>query len=151
MFLNTTYSDFGCYKSKGIATVEQPVSEPAPTSLHSMPPILESIDSHDSGSSHQSEVHLPGEDLDQYLYPKSAHASSPWTTSDPFRLSVVYSLSPFALGDTETYLLDYFTNGLVPRCTTWPAENPFLRTIIPICLSALNEPLFNTIMAVACH
>ena len=59
--------------------------------------------------------------------------------------------SPFALGDRELYLLDYFTNNLLARCTTWPADNPFVRTLIPVCLSSPHQPLFNTIMATACH
>ncbi|KAI8659164.1 hypothetical protein NCS56_01133200 [Fusarium sp. Ph1] len=59
--------------------------------------------------------------------------------------------SPLSLGDNEIYLLDYFTHGVSPRCTTWPADNPFARTMLPICMSGLDKPLFNMVMAVASH
>jgi hypothetical protein len=67
----------------------------------------------------------------------------PWT--------IARNPSPFALAENEMYLLDYFTHGVSPRCTTWPADNPYARIILPLCMSALNEPLFNSVIAVASH
>lgn len=69
----------------------------------------------------------------------------------PLYLFVAQNPSPFRLGGSEVFLLDYFTNGLIPRCTTWPADNPFVRIVVPICLSAINGPLFHTVMAIASH
>lgn len=65
--------------------------------------------------------------------------------------ALIRNPSPFALADNEMYLLDYFTHGVSPRCTTWPADNPYARIILPLCMSALNEPLFNSVIAVASH
>ncbi|RMJ18253.1 hypothetical protein CDV36_002034 [Fusarium kuroshium] len=64
---------------------------------------------------------------------------------------IVRNPSPLTLGDNEIYLLDYFTYGVSPRCTTWPADNPFARTMLPICMSGPDKPLFNIVMAVASH
>ncbi|KAH6991380.1 fungal-specific transcription factor domain-containing protein [Ilyonectria sp. MPI-CAGE-AT-0026] len=90
------------------------------------------------------------DDVDMSLMPTNrAHVA---TCSNPiFCWPIVQNPSPFALGDNEMYLLNYFTHGVSPRCTTWPADNPFARTILPVCMSALDKPLFNIVMAVASH
>lgn len=62
---------------------------------------------------------------------------------------IVANPSFFSLQEDEAYLLDYFTYGVTPRCTTWAVDNPFARTMLPLCISSLGRPIFNTILAVA--
>lgn len=94
-----------------------------------------------------------GEDDMAVMPPLLVHDRAPETTwsdvTTPWTL--VRNPSPFALADNEMYLLDYFTHGVSPRCTTWPADNPYARIILPLCMSALNKPLFNSVIAVASH
>ncbi|KAI8657207.1 hypothetical protein NCS57_01098400 [Fusarium keratoplasticum] len=84
------------------------------------------------------------------LTPRNQTQISSWSNRT-FSWPIARNPSPLALGDNEIYLLDYFTHGVSPRCTTWPADNPFARTMLPICMSGPNKPLFNIVIAVASH
>lgn len=59
--------------------------------------------------------------------------------------------SPFAFKNNEMYLLNYFVYDISPRCTTWPMDNPFAQAIMPVCISALDTPIFNIVVAVSSH
>lgn len=155
MFLNTTYQDFQPkLSSNDILDIDPLGVKPAFVSLElylgpsSRPSTSLGLD----GIGSQDQPYVP-RDADHGLWSETGEAMASLVVSDSslYQPRMIRSPSPFALGNNEAFLLDYFTNGLAPQCTTWPAENPFVRTIVPICISALNEPLFNTIMAVACH
>lgn len=167
MFLNTTYRDFKHYLEVDDRRKDSILGK-APSYVPSWPsPALTTFDTPAilDGSQWDSEdllLDFDDADLDVNMFENDnvvemsslmpTYHVQMVTPNDPtFCWTIARNPSPFALGDNEMYLLDYFTHGVSPRCTTWPADNPFARTILPVCMSAQDKPLFNIVMAVASH
>jgi hypothetical protein len=150
MFLNTTYQDF-CYRPEAI---DPNTSSPMGVTLTPETPFSDKLQP--SESEPEDELHENNNDDNKTVQERNFNANfwldSNWATTElPTRFVSPCNPSPPGLGSNKMFLLDYFINDLIPRCTTWPVENPFIRVILPICLSAINEPLFYNIMAISSY
>ena len=176
MFLNTTYQDFKQFleaddlcnnSTSNEASFDappwlSPISRTSTTPRisgrrcwNSENPLVATsqiMDRHDWDSNNARDAKSFEEEDVETLLPTATNQTQMVTWENPtFSWGITPNPSPFALGGNESYLLDYFVHGVSPRCTTWPADNPFTRTLMPVCLSTPDKPLFNILMAVASH
>ncbi|KAK2868106.1 hypothetical protein FQN49_003155 [Arthroderma sp. PD_2] len=96
----------------------------------------------DFGSAQERPVEEP-ESLTQ-LYGKGRW-SSPFNPS--LRAAPCHPLLTFT--QTESYLLDYFIQGIGPNCSLSPHYNPYISLVTPLALS--HVPLRNTLLAIAAN
>ncbi|KAJ5232561.1 hypothetical protein N7468_005517 [Penicillium chermesinum] len=149
MFLNTTPADFVLpleplgLSGPDLPRIEQAVEDPDP-----FVDIMSLLDSDCPGNLQE---HFENTTEQCYNRDEDSMLGGRWINQSPTESYIPYELSPFGLNGKQLILLDYFTHKLIPRCTTWPVENPFVSIILPICLSATEKPLFYTVMAISSH
>lgn len=115
MFLNTTYQDFcsrpGAIDQNSSTPMRVTLATELPSSNTLQPSELEPEDElYECNNDGNETVQERNYDADIWL-------DDNWATTElPTPFVLPYNPSPLGLGSDEMFLLDYFTNGLIPRC-----------------------------------